>query len=227
MIKALLWKEYRQNRKILAGAATFVAMPYLVFCVVNILYAGPWETLLSGGGMWGVVLSTMMAAFIAGNAIAGERVDRSAEFAAYLPIGRRCAVLSKAILASTAAASFLLFNLAVVYAFMYWDWRRHEIRGEDDFAIAIIAPAASVLLFGVAWLLSSLWNSPPLAAVAGIGSAVILWTTVAAVSERMGLKTPGPDGFLVWCIWYPALCVSLGIAAFVAGTLYYLRRVEP
>ncbi len=226
MIKALLWKEYRQNRKILAGAAVFVALPYLILCIVSILYGGRWESFLAGAGMWGVVLSVMMAAFIAGNAIAGERADRSAEFAAYLPIDRRRDMLSKAIVASGAAAGLLLFNLAVVYNEISRDWT-HRTLPEDAFVIAIIAPAVSVLLFGVAWLLSSLWNSPPLAAVAGIASAVILWAAVASVSERMGLKTPGPDGFLVWCIWYPSLCASIGVTAFIAGVVYYLRRVEP
>ena len=47
------------------------------------------------------------------NAIAGERVDRSAEFAAYLPIGRRRALTSKAIVAGVVCAVLFLVNLAV------------------------------------------------------------------------------------------------------------------
>jgi ABC-type transport system involved in multi-copper enzyme maturation permease subunit len=224
-MRTLLWKDYRQNRKVLAVVGILVAMPYLFACVF--MRSGSrenWASAFSGASTWALVLATAMTAFVAGNAIAGERADRSAEFAAYLPIGRRRALASKAILASGVCAAMVLFNLAVLCTAVRW--LKHEYGPRDAvFVMAVCAGATGVLFFGVAWLFSALSNSPPLAAVTGIGSGIILAAALSAIEIARN-----PGGSLVHKSvfdWYPPLCLLIGLATFVAGTVYYLRRREP
>ena len=87
----LLWREYRRNRWILIAGATGVLLPYIIAVI--------FDANRSSGFVCAFVLSCvfsqMTVALLAGNAVAGERADRSAEFIAYLPWRRSSTFASK------------------------------------------------------------------------------------------------------------------------------------
>ncbi|MBN1341892.1 MAG: hypothetical protein JXQ73_04390 [Phycisphaerae bacterium] len=221
-MKTLLWKDYRHNRRLLGAATIFLLIPYLVIGLVGALDSRASSpdaaNLIGSAGVTSLGIATLLGAFIAGNAIAGQRGDRSAEFAGYLPIPRRHALLSKAALALGSSALFWLVNLAVFLAASPWMDARdvHHLR---EFA-ALAFPAA-VLLFGASWLLSSFLSNPSLATLSGLGSAmtfIIALVTIlkaGAAAERLILHV------------YLGSCPALGLLCFIIGAAYYLRRLEP
>jgi ABC-type transport system involved in multi-copper enzyme maturation permease subunit len=226
-MKTLLWKDYRENRTLLMLVGVFCLIPYLMFIGASIseLSSGReshWVEILWGSSSVAVYLAAGITSFIAGNAIAGERANRSAEFAAYLPIPRKSAIVSKAIIAIGGCLFFILINGAINLATMsaatslvkYW----------VDFLAAgiVFGGPAVVLMFGIAWLSSSFTSSPVISAVAGMAAFVLQMGTLAYSS----VHTDGRVGD-AWVVWYVSSSLIVGIGSFVAGVVYYLRRVEP
>ncbi len=225
-MKALLWKDYRQNRSFLVAAGAFLLLPYAFVVLIGVveLLADDhssgvgWAQYFAGASLASLFISLMLSAFVAGNAVAGERADRSAEFAAILPISRRSGIISKALLAITACVFMWLANGFVFYlATCVKGVGRTPIT--DDF-VPVLA-ATTVFTFGVSWLVSTLVSRPATAAVSGLGSVAILWMALLILEEAWNIDAD------LFAVLYPLLCLMLGIGCFVAGVVYYLRRVEP
>ena len=226
-MKTLLWKDYRQGRKIFVAAASLVLLPYVVGLLFALLDPGArgfamrlLDEVLPGSSMGAVVLAAGMAAFIAGNALAGERADRSAEFGGYLPVPRGRWLLSKAIVALAACAALQLANL-VVYVLV-----QMVLSPSKPYAtIFSFVVMCSSMLFGVAWLVSSFSSSPAIAAASGLAAFFILLTGRSLTAAKVAART-GTEGEQ-WLVGFPTLCLVIGLACFVAGCIYYLRRIEP
>ena len=172
----LLWKDYRQNRLILIFGLFFFLVPYLL-----VLYAAcyaaahgsnfPWPEALVAASLWSLVLSQLTIGFVAGNAIAGERVDRSADFLASLPVSRRRSLVSKVLLLITVVTAIWATN-----GVTFW------ILGGIDIAVRMaFGPSAGAVLYrlvaiavsgvaisGVAWSLSSVMASPTVPVCGGL-----------------------------------------------------------
>ena len=228
-MKALLWKDYRQNRRILVGVAIMLLIPY-VFVTVGELGTRLWHVypsknlteLIGEASILSLFLTVLAIGFLGGNAIAGERVDRSAEFVAYLPIARRPAIASKAIVALSACLAFWLVNASVGCV---TSWMVSDRFLEVVFDIASTTALGSVLIFGASWLFSSFMSSPPIATMMGLATVVVYAVTMGLIDQARGLGTAGMEpSYFVLCA---VLCVVLGIACFVAGVLHYVRRIEP
>ncbi|HSW47042.1 MAG TPA: ABC transporter permease subunit, partial [Phycisphaerae bacterium] len=110
MMRTLIWKEFWQNSRVLLAVAIVAIAPYLVLPSIAISemiadaiksddrhVAPQWSDIIQSAALCSMVLSTVLAAFVGGNVFAGERADRSAEFAAGLPIPRRGVLAAKAI----------------------------------------------------------------------------------------------------------------------------------
>jgi ABC-type transport system involved in multi-copper enzyme maturation permease subunit len=214
-MKTLLWKDYRQNRKVLVGAGIIVAMPYLILSW-SLPGRAPLASYFSAAAYFACILFVGMAAFIGGNAIAGERADRSAEFAAYLPIRRRDSLVSKAIVAVGMVFGFLAVNYGVVL-----------ISGGPSFpglqALVLLTFSSAVLIFGVAWLSSSLTSSPSISAAIGIAGPVLLIANLAFVAELAPLLRP----LVSVSVFFPLIFIVIGVAAFLVGSTCYLLGNEP
>ena len=91
----IIWREYRLNRLILITGVFLLLLPYLVALIALLWPKAPALTaphvtkLFVGAAFYSLALSQVAVALLGGNAIAGERADRSAEFIAYLPLPRK------------------------------------------------------------------------------------------------------------------------------------------
>ncbi len=225
-MKTLLWKDFRQNARILIAVVVLLLLPYVaavLLTVVSLLTAtddggtipyGGWSEVLHNASRISLGLWVVTCAFIAGNAVAGERADRSAEFVACLPVTRRSAVASKAILAIGAC---LLFALAHLTVFLATDLRFRDWSGEAFVIIGL----TGWFIFGVSWLFSALLNSPSIAAASGLGGAMVFGGVMAlavnATDAALGVVVSVFPMFIF-------LSIFIGGACFVGGVARYLRR---
>lgn len=233
-MKALVWKDFRQNGNVLIAVGVFVVIPYLiVLCIVLVkslradaplehlyLEHEHWVQMFGAASLWSLGLSLLTVAFLAGNAVAGERADRSAHFAAYLPISRRASIASKAMLAIGAYLVVWIVNLAIELLACKTASGWFGADGHEALGFMVVT---AVLVFGVAWLFSCLISSPGLAAAAGIAAPMVVGGTLAFVDFARGLHANDAGSSYRWHI---PLCLVLGAGCFAAGVAYFLRRVE-
>ena len=229
-MKALLWKEYRQARKVLGGVCIILLLPYVIALVVGFVehrrdrgeydYSTPvgWSEILSLASLFSLLLLVVGCAFISGNAVAGERADRSAEFSAYLPISRRSAIASKAIMVIGTCLVLALVNLLIAYAAV---GAAPPWLDPDGLTVGV---ATATLILGVAWLFSTLLKSPANATALGIAAAILVFGTLALTDYLRAIVDEPPPTLERW---YVTSCFTLGAAGFITGVVYYVRRVEP
>ncbi|HUU85679.1 MAG TPA: hypothetical protein VM243_19445 [Phycisphaerae bacterium] len=228
-MKALLWKDCRVNGLVLIVGAVLVVGPFLIAVPVNFYservfgaLPRPWPQQLTTIGLASLSFSLLTMVMLGGNAIAGERADRSAEFLAYLPPSRRAIITSKAVLAIGAGLAVWLVNLGVIYVLAPRTARIPEELamhlGDVQGDTLVFLAALSVYLFGSAWLGSCLVASPAIATGLGFVPPFI---TGCLLLYFLGPEHPDIDA------WYYTLAVTLGVLFFVAGVAYYVRRVEP
>jgi ABC-type transport system involved in multi-copper enzyme maturation permease subunit len=224
-MRALLWKDYRNNRRLLAAIALIILIPYVVLPVLYMVDPNgstsslrDWLALFCYAALAGLVLSVITIAFVGGNVVAGERADRSAEFLAALPITRGEAITSKAVIAVSGCLLFLSVNFLVALsaALPLHDRTAHKVVE----TVMILGPTG-VLAFGVSWLCSSFLARPGLAALSGLGAGVIY----AIVMMYLSQSTQVSGHFLV--VLHLAACPILAILCFIAGVICWLCRVEP
>jgi len=205
----LLWKDYRLNRVVLPAGVLLILAPYLL---IGRGLSGAWGT--------SAYLAQFTVALIAGNVIACERADRSAEFLAYQGATRAMATASKMILCAMVYAAVCLVTFVTslwlpetglrIPGGYYHSWN-DQLR----------AAATGLGFFGCGWLFSSFLTSPVLAVT--LGCAVPLSALgVLSISAR---ATGWPDDF-VFGAWHVAICSGVGVLALVAGTWHYLRSRE-
>jgi hypothetical protein len=233
-MKALLWKDLRVNRPVLLTGAVLLLAPLLITSLYN-LHVGslaghpaPWYVTWALGGVWSTVLSLLTVALLAGNAVAGERADRSAEFVAGLPISRRAIITSKAIVALGATIVIWAILLLIVFGLAptrlsygdvgcyrsAFEAAEAELLAQGRREILPFAALATVLIFGIAWFSSSFFASPVLAAGSGIAAPMVIGM-IMATANRFGADLG--NGV------YALSCVIVGIVAFVAGTICFIR----
>ncbi len=228
----LLWKDYRQNRALLLAVAILGFGPY-VFAgsavLIERLLDPPatyvWVGAIFTASCVSMALSILLAAFLGGNAIAGERADRSAEFAALLPLPRGRSVASRALVTFVPAlVLWLIGSLALAGVFWKISKAPHVQFDTSGVPAGILCTFLGVLLlFGLGWLYSSLLRNPAIAAAAAVGTAVTLGV---ATLSLMSLVPPGP---LEKRIVVTLICTAAGLAvlSFCTGVLLTLRRQEP
>lgn len=228
MIKALLWKDYRVNLWLVAFAVALLIGPPLSAAAVNLhgqLTIGsaprPWGDMLVLTAPFSLAAELLTIVMLGGNAFAAERADRSAEFLAYLPPSRWANVASKAIFAIGLCLFVWGVNLMLIYVVApQVGMVDADLAKFRDGLVPTLA-STSVVLFGVAWLGSSFMSSHTFATGFGIAGPLALFGALQTWQYFFE-----PSGFeLGPC--YRALCWPLGLAAFIAGVVCYVRRVEP
>lgn len=227
-MKALLWKEYRQHRQLMVASAIILSAPYLVVLLVGLFATikyGPqqpaaWEHNFAVSGAIALAACVLLAAFFGGNAIAGERGDRSAEFVAYLPISRSSTIVCKAIIAIGACVIMLTINSSVVTLCASALSTEPSVEYYPG-GMVLATWIAAALVFSVAWGVSSVVTRPATAAATGLGALLILIFASLLIEEALGPKADQATP-----VWYTVSCLVFG-ATGITGTAYYLHRLEP
>ena len=239
----LLWKEYRQNRVVVWATLVVLVLPHLIALYAACTEAGQkryeivgassqrlpawpcFERDLAVSSFYGLVFAQVTLGLIGGNAIAGERADRSAEFQAYLPIPRTKIVAAKLALSAAIAAVIWLPNLLIIFIL-------RAVANPSDFPAGTPAMVAMVLIntaitgsvfFAVAWFVSSFLRSPAISVCAGLVTPALIagnFLFVAYVFDQRWIDNRFES-------LYRAVCVAIAPACFAAGTWIVLRRAEP
>ncbi len=223
----LVWKEYRQNRLIVFAMLFLLVAPYAIgfsaFFTWRV-YSPSQELLfrgcLSAAGAYSLALSQLIMALIGGNAIAGERAERSAEFQAYLPIPRGKILAAKLLLVLVMVAVIWVPNALVLGGAS--DTIVSEVGDEGIGKMLGCVAIVGLTMFSAAWLLSSTLSSPTFPVLAGLFAPVLVVWGILAIAELRKL----PETPLI-AFWFPTICLPLAPICFVIGTWLYLRRVEP
>ncbi len=244
-MKWLLWKDYRHNRLIVFAALAILLGPYLVgLCVLcggrwfNVEWS-EWRFIIGASCAYSLILSQLTFALIGGNAISGERVDRSAAFLYSLPFTRKKLLASKLLLVVTIAVVIWL-TTAVVCACLVptaewarlWNIKKLPRLSPDFFEFLVHAgplPITGLTFFCVAWFFSSYVASPAFDVCAGLLVPVLVISGIGLTDAAMihwGLRVSHISGYMI-ALWYCGICLTLSPLCFILGTWHYLRRVEP
>jgi ABC-type transport system involved in multi-copper enzyme maturation permease subunit len=208
----LLWREYRRNRWILAGGAVVLLLPFL-----NALGADESEERLALFVGYSIFCS-LTVAMLAGNAIAAERADRSAEFLDCLLLGRWRLLASKLFLS--------LIAITVIWGVYLLSLIAGMARFVDlgSFGITLL------VTFAVSWLVSSLQSSAAFAVASGFAAPMLIFICML-VSKFHGIPQPfhaaTSDDIAGLAVWYAMICLPVAVVCFSVGTLRFLRRGEP
>lgn len=221
----LIWKEYRLNRLILFVGLGLLLAPHVFATIAALFHPDEIRQFFHISTGYSVVTTQLLLALLGGNAIAGERADRSVEFLACLPFSRVQNTISKLVLAPAMFATVWIVNLLILCVVSPGPVTMANSRAALG-VIAIIG-VTSLTFFCVSWLISSLLNSAAYSAAIGIISPMVVIMGIQGVVWLLGMDTRGPSGGLFFEYWYAGICLLLSIASFVAGTWCYLRRVEP
>ena len=232
MLRALIWKDVRVNRVPLTLAAALVVASYGAIAILAM--ADPSVSAQPAGRVLSVILmagsiachvsAQLSLAVLAGNSIAAERADRSAEFLAYLPPGRGAILASKAILLACVALALLLIHAAGIGLAIGIGGMPPDAQSGFDLSLTATIFAVGFCGAGIGWLAScSLSNN-----AAAILCAILAPIIVAVVVLLAALAINRPESMasnltpLLAAAW-----LAVGAAGFVWGTRRYLRRVEP
>jgi ABC-type Na+ efflux pump permease subunit len=226
---ALLWKDYRLNRAVLLLGLALGLGPYAAAFTLALHHHWPswppaaeWAALLLAASFFSLALSQFALAILAGNSIAAERADRSAEFLACLPPSRGQILASKLLLALLAAGTVWTINLGVTEWFVPTLGARPD-NSWDQLAPRSMLAASTVLVFGTSWLGSAVLHSPASAISFGIGVPMVAGPLLFRAAFALFASATESDRTSCAVI----LCLALGALCFLSGSAYYLRRVEP
>jgi ABC-type transport system involved in multi-copper enzyme maturation permease subunit len=219
----LLRKDWRLYRGPIVGGIFLVFLPYVILGIVLLVHCvafglspnlNPFDTLYHVANA-ALVMTALTAAIFGGVAFAQERRDRWAEFLAMLPVRRYEIVLSKIILSGGILGAPWSISAQIVLA---------TAPGAETIDVLLLAltASASMMAFGVAWLASSFLSSPAIsvgiAAVATI--ACLVWPSFfpAQIEKMSDVQLAS---VLIECT------LGMGAVCLIAGTIHFMRRVEP
>jgi ABC-type transport system involved in multi-copper enzyme maturation permease subunit len=233
IMRALLAKDRRLFRLPMTGLLVASAGSYLVaFIVIPIVGRTEWsiEPVLLAAPILAIEMTALLASTFGGLAIAGERSDQTADFLGLLPVTRKQIVLSKWIVSiftlgfcglfHTAVALFLTGFIAPHNALH--DLRHNPAGWASVAAFGVLWIGCTTSFFGVAWLLSTFTKSGPISACTSI--AVTLGS-----AGLTGFCIERPDRIEEWKVLLTLGCfmLAIGLSSLIAGTVHYLRRIEP
>lgn len=231
MLSALIWKDIRVNRLPLMLTAGLTIGSYMVVTImVNMDPSAAeqsWQRLVISVLAFGSVVShgtsQLSLTVLAGNLIAVERVDRSAEFLVYLPASRRMVLGAKALLLAAVAVGLLLLHVGGMQIAVFSGLPPSD---PDTSFVMMILGISSVGFCGagVGWLASCTLNSNSMATLLAITAPILAPTVIqlSLLAFDEPLLSPDSGRAIMVAAW-----VAIGLAGFLWGTRHFLHRVEP
>ena len=226
-MNALLWKDYRVNRTVVILGLALLFGPLVAAVAIKLVeqmrYGEPiyWFDVMAKVGAVTLGLSLLTLAFLGGNAFAGERADRSAEFMAYLPPTRARKLASKVIFALGSAVVVVGVTLLIGYCLAPALGDPSEDMVQFRRVTSSVMLPTAAFIFGAAWCASSFLSSPTYAVGIGFALPWLLFLALALVEYWVEIED------FDFGLWYIMIAVLLAMLAFLAGCGIYLKRVEP
>jgi ABC-type transport system involved in multi-copper enzyme maturation permease subunit len=225
---ALLKKDWRVFRTPVIGGLVALVTPYVVGIISAIMdehdrrpiQPDNFLNTIAAACFVSLWLSGVMAAVFGGAAFAQERRDRSADFLAMLPASRTRIVASKLLVAFGCVLGMWLLNIAVLAVLVRLSPRNPWPPPENFLIVA----STTLMFFGIAWTCSALLSSPAIAASISIAITV---ASMVLLTMQMQSETYSQARAAHWQFIMELWTLCAGVASLIAGTLYYLRRVEP
>ncbi|HEY1685495.1 MAG TPA: ABC transporter permease subunit [Tepidisphaeraceae bacterium] len=240
-LEHLMRKDWRVNRATVIGLMIAIILPYFFTCVayfwdryttvvvrpavpahfeavpVDIEVGAPLVSYLRTAAVAGMVFAVLAAAVLGGGAFALERREKSADFLAMLPVRREKIIASKLLMALSVLAAAMALEVGVLLCSGFsWEWETLPQLSLGIFNFV----AAGLVMFGIAWLISTFLSSTAIATCVAI---VISGCIALSLSMMLNhLSTYGPPSFLLAC-----LVATTGTFFILIGSIYYTRRVAP
>jgi hypothetical protein len=220
-MRALIWKEYRNNRSLIWSGFGAIAAVYAIAALYRISMPWwdpggpvfPWGHVLNIAALISLGAGVLIHVWFGAELIAKERSDRSAEFLAYLPVSRPRMLAAKGFVAVSHGLSMWLVNLSVLTVVFILG------AGPDGNwppGIGTIAVTA-VLGFAAAWSASCVLTNPT--ACLGIGQlAPMSWGCFCASLPLWSGASVDPQAL------YIAGCLCAAPVLILGGVWEYLRR---
>ncbi|MCG8650094.1 MAG: ABC transporter permease [Pirellulales bacterium] len=231
MMGTLIKKDLRICRLPLVTGLLLLLGPYAIAVMITMnmplwndaASQTAWAILLAMGSFLSLTCSLPTLAMLAGNIIAVERSDRSAEFLAYLPPSRSQILLSKFIVLAGAIVVIYGLNLPLLWLanWLASDTDAMGMFTDNTFPIWYVT-ALNCVMVGVGWSCSACFESTGPA----VGLAFASPLALQAAIQLTRYTTTLLDNW-IFPSFYFGSCIGLGLVTFLAGTVYYLRRVGP
>lgn len=223
----LLWKDYRVNRVVLIVGLVLLLGPPVVGVAGNLYIQARhqttinWFDVIVQTGVVAMICSLITMALLGGNAFAGERADRSAEFMAYLPPTRKRKLASKVMLALASAVFVLGVVLLICYTLApaVGEPTVHTVRMRNEIMSTFLPVAA--LMLAASWCASSFLSSPTYAVGIGFVTPWLVFLILALLEYCVGI-----EDFDIG-LWFARIAILLALLAFFGGCGIYLKRIEP
>ncbi len=230
MFRALIRKDLQISRlPLLLASCLLVVSPLAIAILMSIDSVLMKQTmerqlfaLLIGSGFAIHVTAQLSLAILSANLIAVERVDRSADFLAYLPPNRDMVLRSKATVLGATALILLLVPLALTGSALCWGERPGPAPSIEMFHILLTISAIGVCAAGIGWWASCTLSSNAVAILLALLAPALPSISVLLICLALGIEDAAHAGALL-----AAVCLATGTAGFVLGTRHYLRRNEP
>jgi ABC-type transport system involved in multi-copper enzyme maturation permease subunit len=233
-MRALLAKDWRLCRTMMFGLMALGAACYLVSGGI-VLYSG--ASIDVGNVLEALGALALIACYVAspvscafgGAALAGERIDRTADFVGLLPVTRRQIVLSKWLVSSAMLGLCVAFHLVILFlafsvAIHRGSFAYDSLDNPNRWVVESMVESAvwigcTVSFFGIAWLFTSFFRSAAISAAISFGATIFV---TASLAYRMPHYDP-----LEQVLKLGLVPMLVGLTALIAGTFYYVGRIEP
>jgi hypothetical protein len=208
-MKMLLWKDFRLSRICILASIILTFVPYLFLFAPKVFFFMIWPI--------SAYSSQLTMAILAGNIIACERFDRSAQFLAFQGASRKMVISSKLIICTIA---FILVCAITLVLSLCLPWENYKI---TDMFLDVIASFALIgfCFFGCCWLWSSLLSSPAIAIALGFIMPFLILFTISATNYFFNFPKENTIGY-----WSCSIFAVAGLISLVAGTWHFLRSKE-
>lgn len=227
MLGQLIWKDLRVCRfPLIAGVALIIAaymIAYLAIYDENQLGAAAnWQTIwamrVQFGGFLSVILGLVAVTMLAGSLIASERAEKTSRFLETLPIAKSRLLSSKVIVLAAFAVMLAMFAWCGIALFRWLGDQPFSFKLESELLPILASGTAAI---GVSWCAASRLESPAFAVGIGIAVPVLLLLTLTWLVRNVDIVDPD-DYSLCW----QAIGCGCGLAGFVVGSIYFVRRLE-
>jgi hypothetical protein len=233
---ALLKKDLRLYRAALRGMIAVILVPYLLAAALWYTLRHPQVTspirLIGDAASLGMIGTVFLAAIVAGSAFALERREHWADFLAVLPARKLNIIASKFVIAFIAVFIPFFIHSIVSSTVDFYEFEFNlrttltssllNSAEKDVIYSQYILPGSAVMLtFGVAWLLSTLIKSPAISAGLGVFACLCLSSFIENYFNSKWDWRGSSDALFI------VVAFPTGLAAFIAGTICFFKRITP